>query len=102
MMRILDPTLRQEATAIALPRAARPRSLGGATIGLLANSKSNGMTLLDRIAERLRFQPCYHVVVGRGGNPGPAEFTGLRLPSHKVAEQHPPVDLRSLRLQSAL
>ena len=54
MTRILDPTLRQEATAVALPRAARPRSLGGATIGLLANSKSNGMALLDRIVERLR------------------------------------------------
>ena len=54
MIRILDPTLRQEATAVALPRAARPRSLSGATIGLLANSKSNGMALLDRIAERLR------------------------------------------------
>ena len=53
-MRILDPTLRQEATAVALPRAARPQSLGGSTIGLLANSKSNGMALLDRIAERLR------------------------------------------------
>ena len=52
MTRILDPTLRPD--AVALPRAARPRTLGGATIGLLANSKSNGMPLLDRIAERLR------------------------------------------------
>ena len=40
MTRILDPTLRSEATAVALPRAARPRTLSGATIGLLANSKS--------------------------------------------------------------
>jgi hypothetical protein len=32
----------------------RKRSLDGATIGLLANSKSNGMALLDRIVERLR------------------------------------------------
>jgi len=31
MMRILDPTLRQEATPVALPRAARPRRLSGAT-----------------------------------------------------------------------
>jgi hypothetical protein len=54
MTRILDPTLRSEAAAVALPRAARPRSLSGTTIGLLANSKSNGMALLDRIAERLR------------------------------------------------
>ena len=54
MTRILDPTLRPEATAIALPRAARPQNLCGATIGLLANGKSNGMALLDGIAERLR------------------------------------------------
>ena len=54
MMRILDPTLRSPAMAAALPRASRPRHLNGATIGLLANGKSNGMGLLDRIAERLR------------------------------------------------
>ncbi len=54
MIRILDPTLRQKTTPASLPRAARPRSLSGATIGLLANSKSNGMALLDRIAQRLR------------------------------------------------
>ena len=35
-------------------RRAPGRSLGGATIGLLANGKSNGMALLDRIAEHLR------------------------------------------------
>jgi len=54
MTRILDPTLREEATPVVLPRAARPQSLRGATIGLLANSKSNGMALLDGIADRLR------------------------------------------------
>ena len=35
------------------PRAARPAVLRGATLGLLANGKSNGMALLDRIAEHL-------------------------------------------------
>ena len=50
MIRILDPTLRSPATPVALPRAPRPRRLAGATIGLLANGKSNGMALLDRVA----------------------------------------------------
>jgi len=54
MMRILDPTLRSGAMAAALPRALRPRHLNGATVGLLANGKSNGMALLERVAERLR------------------------------------------------
>lgn len=54
MMRILDPTLRSPAVPPSLPRAPRPRRLDGATVGLLANGKSNGMALLDRIAERLR------------------------------------------------
>lgn len=54
MMRILDPTLRSPGTPASLPRAPRRRHLAGATIGLLSNGKSNGMALLDRIAERLR------------------------------------------------
>ena len=54
MIRILDPTLRSPATPVALPRAPRPRRLSGATIGLLANGKSNGMALLDQVAARLR------------------------------------------------
>jgi hypothetical protein len=53
MTRILDPTLRT-----VLPRPAslapRPPNLRGATIGLLANGKSNGMALLDRLADLLR------------------------------------------------
>lgn len=53
-MRILDPTIQQKATRRTLVRASRPHSLGGATIGLLANSKSNSMALLDRLAEILR------------------------------------------------
>jgi len=52
MTRILDPTLAPAPAA--LPRASRPHSLSGATIGLLANGKSNGMALLDRLVERLR------------------------------------------------
>lgn len=54
MTRILDPTLRPAAPPAALPRAPRQHSLSGATIGLLANGKSNGMALLDRVVERLR------------------------------------------------
>ena len=54
MTRILDPTLSDTAAPAARPRAPRPASLSGATIGLLANGKSNGMALLDRVAERLR------------------------------------------------
>jgi hypothetical protein len=53
MTRILDPTLRT-ASPIAASRAPRPHHLRGATVGLLANGKSNGMAILDRIAEVLR------------------------------------------------
>ena len=53
MTRILDPTA-GGATLAAHAHAPRPAALRGATIGLLANGKSNGMLLLDRIAERLR------------------------------------------------
>jgi hypothetical protein len=52
MTRILDPTLRPP-TTVAASRAPRPKRLDDLTIGLLANGKSNGMALLDRIAERL-------------------------------------------------
>ena len=54
MIRILDPTLGDAPTAPVAARAARPARLRGATLGLLANGKSNGMALLDRIAEHLR------------------------------------------------
>ena len=53
MTRILDPTLRASVPVAAL-RAARPAQLDGATLGLLANGKTHGMTFLDRIAEHLR------------------------------------------------
>ena len=54
MTRILDPTLAQTAAPAIRPRAPRPRALRGLTVGLLANGKSNGMALLDRIAAHLR------------------------------------------------
>ena len=54
MMRILDPTIRVAGVSAPAQRAPRPGSLAGVTIGLLANGKSNGMVLLDRIADVLR------------------------------------------------
>ena len=53
MTRILDPTV-GAATSALHALAPRPASLRGATIGLLANGKSNGMALLDQVVERLR------------------------------------------------
>jgi hypothetical protein len=53
MIRILDPTLRTVSPSAASP-ASCPTDLAGATVGLLANGKSNGMAILDRIAEILR------------------------------------------------
>jgi hypothetical protein len=50
MTRILDPTLRAVKTIGTAPLAPRPSRLAGARIGLLANGKSNGMPLLERIA----------------------------------------------------
>ena len=52
MTRILDPTLRTSAPMASSP-APRLVTLAGATVGLLANGKSNGMALLDALAERL-------------------------------------------------
>ncbi len=54
MTRILDPTLADAAAPAVLTRAPRPRALQGLTVGLLANGKSNGMALLNGIAERQR------------------------------------------------
>lgn len=53
MTRILDPTLGGAPRNAGSP-APRPTTLAGATVGLLANGKSNGMALLDRLAELLR------------------------------------------------
>ena len=53
MMRILDPTIRTTVSAAA-QLAPRPAGLSGVTVGLLANGKSNGMVLLERIADVLR------------------------------------------------
>jgi hypothetical protein len=52
MTRILDPTLRAVLPRTA-SRAPRPARLEGATLGLLANGKTHGMTFLDRVAEHL-------------------------------------------------
>lgn len=54
MMRILDPTIRVAGMAAVAQLAPRPARLGGVTVGLLANGKSNGMVLLERIADTLR------------------------------------------------
>jgi len=54
MTRILDPTLAGAPAPATMPRAPRPSALSGVTLGLLANGKSNGMALLDRLAWHLR------------------------------------------------
>ena len=54
MTRILDPTIRTAAVSVAAQPAPRPARLAGLMVGLLANGKSNGMVLLDRIADVLR------------------------------------------------
>ncbi len=48
---LLDPT--SERVPSKRPRAPRPASLSGATIGLLDISKSRGDVFLDRIADHL-------------------------------------------------
>jgi len=53
MTRLLNPTL-GTARPSAVSPAPRLKRLEGATLGLLANGKSNGMALLDRIAVVLR------------------------------------------------
>lgn len=50
-MELLDPTA--ETTAAQRPRAARPSSLEGKTIGLLDIAKVRGDVFLDRLAELL-------------------------------------------------
>jgi len=54
MIRILDPTLGSAPATAVVPRAPRPFSLAGVTLGLLANGKSNGMALLDNVALHLQ------------------------------------------------
>ncbi len=49
---LLDPT--GERTAATRPRASRPDSLKGRTVGLLDISKARGNVFLDRIEELLR------------------------------------------------
>jgi len=48
---LLDPT--GELSAATRERAPRPRSLEGATVGLLDISKARGDVFLDRVEERL-------------------------------------------------
>jgi len=54
MTRILDPTIRVASVPATVRLAPRPAHLSGVTVGLLANGKSNGMVLLERIADLLR------------------------------------------------
>ena len=48
---VLDPT--DESVPQERPRAARPESLAGLTVGLLDISKPRGNVFLDRVQERL-------------------------------------------------
>lgn len=52
MMELLDPTA--ETAPAQRPRAQRPVSLDGVTIGLLDIAKARGDVFLDRLAELLR------------------------------------------------
>jgi hypothetical protein len=54
LVRILDPTLPMPPRAASTGAAPRPTGLRGATLGLLANGKTNGMAFLDQVAARLR------------------------------------------------
>ena len=51
MTKVLDPT--NEAPPADIPRATRPETLEGLTVGLLDISKPRGDRFLDRIEERL-------------------------------------------------
>ena len=51
MTTILDPT--SEQTPATRPRATRPESLAGLTVGLLDISKPRGDVFLDRVSQRL-------------------------------------------------
>ena len=62
MTRILDPTLGAAPPGATAP-ATRPARLDGATLGLLANGKTHGMTFLDRVAEHLRARRRVHDLV---------------------------------------
>ena len=84
MTRILDPTLRASAPQAAM-RATRPAPLDGATLGLLANGKTHGMTFLDRIAEHLRARM------------GVAEL--MRVTKPNASAPAPPEDAKRLALR---
>jgi hypothetical protein len=60
----LDPT--SERAAAVRPRAPRPASLAGLTVGLLDIAKPRGDVFLDRVAERLA---AHGVVVARFTKP---------------------------------
>jgi hypothetical protein len=51
MTRVLDPT--GERSPVGRPRAERPASLDGLTVGLLDIAKMRGDVFLDRLEERL-------------------------------------------------
>ena len=52
MVTVLDPSFDEEAAPVALP--ARPRSLAGATVGIISNGKANTRPLFDHLARLLR------------------------------------------------
>ena len=80
MTRILDPTLRATPPRAAM-RATRPARLAGATVGLLANGKTHGMTFLDRVAGHLRehhgVAELVRVTKPNASAPAPAEDAAL-------------------------
>lgn len=87
MIELLDPTSERE--RVDRPRAARPGSLDGLTIGLLDIAKVRGDVFLDRVGEILRDRglrfarfrkPTYT-------KPAPADLRGeIRTHCHAVIE----------------
>jgi hypothetical protein len=80
MTRILDPTL-NAAPPRAATRARRPARLEGATLGLLANGKTHGMAILERVAEHLGARhgivEIVRVTKANASAPAPAEDAAM-------------------------
>lgn len=82
-LRVLDPTFTP--TVATHGMAERPDTLGGKTVGLLANDKLNAEELLEAVYDVLaeRFEPAGAVRVNKGNSGVPADPELL----NKLADQ---------------